>query len=139
MFYFFFFFFKQKTAYEIYQCDWSSDVCSSDLEIKEPKSWKNYAAAYGLTGRDYKRELIRRYFDYTCQKCGRVWHKGERRFDVHHFSCSPVDSRKYDKDVDFNAVTLLCHKCHMSLPEHRKAMMKPHLFKRKSKRLDKFL
>ena len=30
-FYCFFFFFKQKTAYEIYQCDWSSDVCSSDL------------------------------------------------------------------------------------------------------------
>ena len=38
-FYFFFlcsfsfFFFKQKTAYEIYQCDWSSDVCSSDLYL----------------------------------------------------------------------------------------------------------
>ena len=32
-FVFFFFFFKQKTAYEIYQCDWSSDVCSSDLVI----------------------------------------------------------------------------------------------------------
>ena len=29
----FFFFFKQKTAYEIYQCDWSSDVCSSDLYL----------------------------------------------------------------------------------------------------------
>jgi len=27
----FFFFFKQKTAYEIWRCDWSSDVCSSDL------------------------------------------------------------------------------------------------------------
>ena len=27
------FFFKQKTAYEIYQCDWSSDVCSSDLNF----------------------------------------------------------------------------------------------------------
>ena len=27
----FFFFFKQKTAYEILTCDWSSDVCSSDL------------------------------------------------------------------------------------------------------------
>src|SRR6056300_1343170 len=26
----FFFFFKQKTAYEISECDWSSDVCSSD-------------------------------------------------------------------------------------------------------------
>src|ERR1051326_9263237 len=29
--FFFFFFFKQKTAYEIKECDWSSDVCSSDL------------------------------------------------------------------------------------------------------------
>ena len=29
---FVFFFFKQKTAYEIVDCDWSSDVCSSDLE-----------------------------------------------------------------------------------------------------------
>ena len=28
-----FFVFKQKTAYEIYQCDWSSDVCSSDLSV----------------------------------------------------------------------------------------------------------
>ena len=27
----FVFFFKQKTAYEIKECDWSSDVCSSDL------------------------------------------------------------------------------------------------------------
>ena len=25
------FFFKQKAAYEIKECDWSSDVCSSDL------------------------------------------------------------------------------------------------------------
>src|SRR3546814_7825561 len=29
----FFFFFKQKTAYELRISDWSSDVCSSDLEI----------------------------------------------------------------------------------------------------------
>ena len=28
----YFFFFKQKTAYEIVSRDWSSDVCSSDLE-----------------------------------------------------------------------------------------------------------
>ena len=31
IFFFIFFFFKQKTAYEIVDCDWSSDVCSSDL------------------------------------------------------------------------------------------------------------
>src|SRR3546814_7386916 len=29
---FFYFFFKQKTAYEMRISDWSSDVCSSDLE-----------------------------------------------------------------------------------------------------------
>src|SRR6056297_3974401 len=30
-----FVFFKQKTAYEILRSDWSSDVCSSDLEVEE--------------------------------------------------------------------------------------------------------
>src|SRR5881296_3453280 len=30
------FFFKQKTAYEMLLCDWSSDVCSSDLMIRRP-------------------------------------------------------------------------------------------------------
>src|SRR3546814_13988298 len=33
----FFFFFKQKTAYEMRISDWSSDVCSSDLYIKNLK------------------------------------------------------------------------------------------------------
>src|SRR3546814_2069155 len=36
---FYFFFFKQKTAYEMRISDWSSDVCSSDLE---------YAVKFGL-------------------------------------------------------------------------------------------
>src|SRR3546814_3376573 len=30
------FFFKQKTAYEMRISDWSSDVCSSDLELVQP-------------------------------------------------------------------------------------------------------
>src|SRR3546814_9641145 len=29
----YFFFFKQKTAYEMRISDWSSDVCSSDLDV----------------------------------------------------------------------------------------------------------
>src|SRR3546814_10876637 len=33
---YFFFFFKQKTAYEMRISDWSSDVCSSDLEHRDP-------------------------------------------------------------------------------------------------------
>src|SRR3546814_6747034 len=32
-----FFFFKQKTAYEMRISDWSSDVCSSDLQLSIPE------------------------------------------------------------------------------------------------------
>ena len=48
----FFFFFKQKTAYEIYQCDWSSDVCSSDLfeAWLEKLAPKNFDYKHHLTG-----------------------------------------------------------------------------------------
>src|SRR2546430_8167521 len=42
-----FFFFKQKTAYEI-DCDWSSDVCSSDL-VWGPERFQEFLAA--LRGR----------------------------------------------------------------------------------------
>ena len=43
LFLIFFFFFKQKTAYEIYQCDWSSDVCSSDLSMNPATSLRAWA------------------------------------------------------------------------------------------------
>src|SRR3546814_3914885 len=33
------FFFKQKTAYEMRISDWSSDVCSSDLEVGKIRGW----------------------------------------------------------------------------------------------------
>ena len=40
------FFFKQKTAYEIKECDWSSDVCSSDLCVMSPhQSWQKELTA----------------------------------------------------------------------------------------------
>src|SRR3546814_4932190 len=41
-----FFFFKQKTAYEMRISDWSSDVCSSDLQIDsgERSLWRYRAA-----------------------------------------------------------------------------------------------
>src|SRR5881275_211016 len=46
----FFFFFKQKTAYEIVPCDWSSDVCSSDLAAGTDSPWL-HAAALDVLGR----------------------------------------------------------------------------------------
>src|SRR3546814_3871281 len=36
---FYFFFFKQKTAYEMRISDWSSDVCSSDLDAIPALAW----------------------------------------------------------------------------------------------------
>ena len=43
----FFCFFKQKTAYEIFTSDWSSDVCSSDLKAR--KTLKDVASAAGCS------------------------------------------------------------------------------------------
>src|SRR5216110_3825506 len=45
----FFFFFKQKTAYEISSRDWSSDVCSSDLDV---------AAAHAARDKHEQRTLL---------------------------------------------------------------------------------
>ena len=73
--FFFFFFFKQKTAYEIYQCDWSSDVCSSDLEqfSEEAKLlgqlrdylWQQvFLVSKLVKGKDSEGGKFRDYFDY---------------------------------------------------------------------------
>src|SRR3546814_6743792 len=47
----FFFFFKQKTAYEMRTSDWSSDVCSSDLDFREAREAEKYelCAEFGAT------------------------------------------------------------------------------------------
>ena len=75
-----------------------------------------------LEGRDFKRELIRKFYGYTCQICRKKWKLGERRFDVHHKGMGSTMTKKYDKKVNYNYITLLCHRCHLNLPEHRKAM-----------------
>src|SRR3546814_19962787 len=46
-----FFFFKQKTAYEMRSSDWSSDVCSSDLQVHQ---WLFPAA----DGREAKKIIV---------------------------------------------------------------------------------
>src|SRR3546814_3576048 len=40
-----FFFFKQKTAYEMRISDWSSDVCSSDLQVDPMNPWTHFREA----------------------------------------------------------------------------------------------
>src|SRR5216117_755481 len=62
----FFFFFKQKTAYEIRKGDWSSDVCSSDLELllvdaemqRAVSGVRHAVLAAGGTARDVRDEAL---------------------------------------------------------------------------------
>src|SRR3546814_4200838 len=52
-----FFFFKQKTAYEMRISDWSSDVCSSDLDAHEGKLVDHHHLrdGIGMTSGDHQR------------------------------------------------------------------------------------
>src|SRR3546814_7190036 len=78
----FFFFFKQKTAYEMRISDWSSDVCSADLdgssrprktdrrdiharheppEHRSPDAWRRQLRAHKKIGRASCRERVCKY------------------------------------------------------------------------------
>ncbi len=85
---------------------------------------------FKFEGSDYTREMVRRRDKHTCQKCGKKWKKGKRRFDVHHLNgnCGKL-SQSYDRVKSIHLLITLCHKCHLNLPEVRKKMSK-----KKSKR-----
>src|SRR3546814_8718847 len=63
MWFVFFFFFKQKTAYEMRISDWSSDVCSSDLEKLAAEAAPTRAQWLELARSEDLRQVIRRAFD----------------------------------------------------------------------------
>ena len=64
------FFFKQKTAYEIVDCDWSSDVCSSDLDL-DLVSWNARLVSQELS--------IDGFMPLTVRLCAYVNRSEERR------------------------------------------------------------
>lgn len=69
-----------------------------------------------LEGIDVIRERVRIRDNHTCQKCGKVWVIGQRRFDVHHLDIE-MESKKnynYDKNNQHMLITY-CHKCHLNL------------------------
>lgn len=73
----------------------------------------------GLNGdsRSRVRELVRIRDNHICKTCGKVWKKGQRRFDVHHIDVemeSGKSSIKWDREHMDRMITL-CHKCHFNL------------------------
>src|SRR3546814_10441419 len=55
----FFFFFKQKTAYEMRISDWSSDVCSSDLDAEHVGDHVRVGIGTGLDRRGVRANALR--------------------------------------------------------------------------------
>lgn len=65
---------------------------------------------------------VRERDNHTCQKCGRIWKEGERRFDVHHLNEYEGKNKKFRIDHKIDELITLCHTCHMNLPHIRKKM-----------------
>src|SRR3546814_445941 len=96
-----FFFFKQKTAYEMRISDWSSDVCSSDLDdprnaviIRLGISLPNFKSEEAAIGRKGKGMLTRRSIarrPYIAKSHEILGHK--RTNDRWGFRLRPVDVR----------------------------------------------
>src|SRR3546814_5982604 len=68
-----FFFFKQKTAYEMRISDWSSDVCSSDLETLRRRIDADTAAHAALNDRFAADAADRRAHELRRRRWDRWW------------------------------------------------------------------
>src|SRR3546814_1857355 len=73
LFFFLFFFFKQKTAYEMRISDWSSDVCSSDLEPQgEIVPDAHVTELFGIDDAQPRRRLRAKYLGQLIGRPGRA-------------------------------------------------------------------
>src|SRR3546814_9386458 len=90
MFFLLFFFFKQKTAYEMRISDWSSDVCSSDLQPARTISLNNM----------YVRDVTPMDIGDD-KKRARVWDE----LDVRPTARAPTSARR--RTVSWNAAELV--------------------------------
>jgi hypothetical protein len=83
-------------------------------------------------GRDFTRELVRMRDNHTCQRCGKKWKKGQRRFDVHHLDEKIIGKVntlnipiKYDRE-NMDKLITFCHKCHFDWHgEYNKSNLTP--------------
>ena len=62
------------------------------------------------------KESIRKRDNYTCQRCGLKWIKGEKTFPIHHLEFDK-DGQNPGYDYDFNnqdKLITLCPKCNIN-------------------------
>ena len=75
-----------------------------------------------LEGRNFLAEKVRIRDNHTCQICGRIWRKDQRKFDIHHLKIVNENNNTYENYKDFNEMITLCHKCHLNLDHIREKM-----------------
>src|SRR3546814_2907488 len=91
-----FFFFKQKTAYEMRISDWSSDVCSSDL---------NRLDARLINKRQVENLACAGAFDSLCPNRAQVFHAAESIVRHASAAASERDSRSEERRVGKECVS----------------------------------
>src|SRR3546814_5235488 len=98
-----FFFFKQKTAYEMRISDWSSDVCSSDLLVREGhvNGWDDprLPTLAGLRRRGFTPSAIRLF----CERLGVS--KADSRIDYSILEQALRDDRSEERRVGKECVS----------------------------------
>src|SRR5438309_10948730 len=75
VFYFFFFFFSSRRRHTRWNCDWSSDVCSSDLEgreLRHPKTGEVLGRTEQAVGRMVVQQVLEAYATGTLSQAGAV-------------------------------------------------------------------
>lgn len=93
---------------------------------------RNDDAAFWVGGqRDVIREWVRIRDNRTCQKCGKIWIKGQRRFDVHHLDLS-MEGKSKERGIgkwdekNIGKLITYCHKCHLNLHSVKEKMKQKH-------------
>jgi len=86
----------------------------AEIRLKENPNWiiKSDLPPYSWK---FIREKVLKRDNYTCQHCGKVWIKGERKLDIHHIDGSGSNIPMKEKNNDMSNLTSLCHHCHIKV------------------------
>src|SRR3546814_1532529 len=94
------FFFKQKTAYEMRISDWSSDVCSSDLDDPLALVFPDYAKRFAHCGKCRQHRIDRQRIErHHCGDQHDEFRKSQREFRIGRLAvvcgCTLLHRRAY--------------------------------------------